>query len=1316
VGGIPVGGIPVGGIPVGGIPVGGINLGATPVGGIPVGGIPIPGIVVDCSRIDCSLAGGKTLADAAALVPSAILSTAKLADLGHTIDNIPLGQLIAGLVPLSSLNWEKLAIDGLQDFAPVTPAGLHYHVTFDLNCPTKSLSVRASLPDGFRYVANSSQVTYGAGAAQALAEPGGAQPPLTNTPANLTWNTFPSNACIGPGVAGSLHVVVSFRAQPGLNVGTFTASAQIATPGVLASGNHAPVAVIENYEPSGSAATAPIIQPDQLVLSHIAQQGNTDYFRLPVPAANSRITFYLSHIADGADFDLVVGKPATASLLSSPVGGIPVGGIPIEDRGIGTNNTTSALAPETLQDISLNGVPVGGIPVGGIPVGGITVASVSQNRGNADEVAQVVTGSETGFYTIQVTGYNGSTSNRPYMLRVRVSAPVQLTCPAVTLPTTGTIGTLPAAAGLPAGTTTLFLINRSRMANVYNQADTDTLVGKLTTLAGRADVKGAVIPIDGSAAVRAAYAAWDQSPCDIGRANNVVAAINALVATYRAGRSLRYIVMVGSDQLIPMVRVPDLTTISNETNEARDLAFLNKGGTQAGALFAAEALGYYMTDDAYVTITTTPWLGHELYLPTISAGRLIETPAEIMGQIDQYTSAGGILSPSTAFTSGYDFLTGGANGIDAAMKALYPNLGSTSSLISETWNRADLLAKYLGVAPPGGTASPVAGINAPNAHYSHYLLEPAAANVAQAFTLADLVSTGDLPATTLGAMAGRIIFTMGCHGGLNVPDKLLASPSLDDQAKLLDWAQAYARQQVAVYVANTGYGYGDTTATALSVQLMSLFGQELAAKDGLSIAEKLVTSKHQYYDTMGAYGVYDEKALEEATFYGLPMYHLQNGGPTQSPTFTTPNGTDAATGLPKVDLGTINPTLTLHGDTIKPSYYSGPDGTLATFYRPIQPIKTQDVTAAASVGRAHGVLITGLSTGDETFTPTIARPTIDLTSHEPPPNFIDNLFPANFVRLDRSNTLGNDRQRFVLIAGQYRPNLLPVSGGIERTVRSINASVVYSTSTNFVPPLISLVNSIRTGNSAAAISVEVTDSAGVARVTVLVLDSVGWHPLDLTRTPGTNLWTGTAQNLVLNGTDNPQLFAEAEDTVGNVGYSSGKGFLFQTLTVGSDTTAPTTIATPTNVQASVTISSATLTPPGGTAQTFGPILCWLSAGSSPTVELLAVDEAGGSGVKQVTYALSGAQVKAQTDVIGSSANVTLTASGTTTVSYSATDFAGNREATHQLTLFNSSPVACMPAIIVTSVPAHGTLSVSGSYTVQTSTGPSTKAFSFTITF
>src|SRR6202022_2415480 len=143
--------------------------------------------------------------------------------------------------------------------------------------------------------------------------------------------------------------------------------------------------------------------------------------------------------------------------------------------------------------------------------------------------------------------------------------------------------------------------------------------------------------------------------------------------------------------------------------------------------------------------------------------------------------------------------------------------------------------------------------------------------------------------------------------------------------------------------------------------------------------------------------------------------HLQNGGTTPAPTFTTPTGTDAATGLPKVDLGTISPALTLHGDKIQPSYYSGPDGTVATFYRPIQPIKTQDVTAAASVGIAHGVLITGLSTSDEAFTPTIARPTIDLTSHEPPPNFIDNLFPANFVRLDRPNPLGNDRHTFALL-------------------------------------------------------------------------------------------------------------------------------------------------------------------------------------------------------------------------------------------------------------------------------------------------------------
>jgi hypothetical protein len=59
------------------------------------------------------------------------------------------------------------------------------------------------------------------------------------------------------------------------------------------------------------------------------------------------------------------------------------------------------------------------------------------------------------------------------------------------------------------------------------------------------------------------------------------------------------------------------------------------------------------------------------------------------------------------------------------------------------------------------------------------------------------------------------------------------------------------------------------------------------------------------------------------------------------------------------------------------------------------------------------------------------------------------------------------------------------------------------------------------------------------------------------------------------------------------------------------------------------------------------------------VSLTATDE-GGSGVKEIAYALAGAQTGAGT-VVGEKASVKITAEGTTTVTYFATDTAGNVE-------------------------------------------------------
>jgi CSLREA domain-containing protein len=62
-----------------------------------------------------------------------------------------------------------------------------------------------------------------------------------------------------------------------------------------------------------------------------------------------------------------------------------------------------------------------------------------------------------------------------------------------------------------------------------------------------------------------------------------------------------------------------------------------------------------------------------------------------------------------------------------------------------------------------------------------------------------------------------------------------------------------------------------------------------------------------------------------------------------------------------------------------------------------------------------------------------------------------------------------------------------------------------------------------------------------------------------------------------------------------------------------------------------------------------------------TVSLTAQDEAGGSGVRSITFSASGAQPPARRTVSGSTTSVVITAEGVTTLSYFAKDQAGNQE-------------------------------------------------------
>jgi hypothetical protein len=68
------------------------------------------------------------------------------------------------------------------------------------------------------------------------------------------------------------------------------------------------------------------------------------------------------------------------------------------------------------------------------------------------------------------------------------------------------------------------------------------------------------------------------------------------------------------------------------------------------------------------------------------------------------------------------------------------------------------------------------------------------------------------------------------------------------------------------------------------------------------------------------------------------------------------------------------------------------------------------------------------------------------------------------------------------------------------------------------------------------------------------------------------------------------------------------------------------------------------------------------------VHLRAADEAGGSGVQSVTYSATGANPIATTTVPGAAADPVISAEGVTTLTFHATDRAGNAEPDHTVTI------------------------------------------------
>ncbi len=1148
----PVPNSPVPNSPVPNSPVPNSALSLTAIGGVVIGTLYDPSLVVDCTKFtSTAVCLTKTLADAAAL--NAIKPSATFAEIlapkttggPSPLANTNFNEFAIGLVGLENLPWEAWPIDGFQAFAG-TGDVVHYHLTAPLPCGT-AYSLRVTLPHGFLVKPGTSSIVVGTGKRQAVGDP--AQDAATGATWDTTHQGLPqATGCSG---AGTQPAGLDFQALAGFRLGLQTSTARlIVGTTTSAAVAQAPLTVTQNNEPDDTPATAPAIQPNTLGIGHIASSSDLDWRSISTAGlpAGTKIIVYLRPPA-GTDLDLYLTKPGSLSLLSSPVPNSPVPNSPVPNSPV--PNSPVPNSGDTLNRTSDNPQPEG---LQDAPVPNSALASYGITRGDGVEVAAVtLSGTESGPVGALVDGYNGDHSADPYTLRVQIVKPPQLpACPARTFASpSATVGTLPAS--IPADTQTLFLLNSEATGRTYGQAAADGLKARLDTfVAAHPELKAAVLSVDGDPAVRAAKAAWDAAPCSIPAANDVVRKINAVVARYRAQatvggvESVKNIVIVGGDELMPMARVADGTTDANESTASGDLLFTTQGGTRANALFASEFLGNVLTDDAYAAGSTIPWFGGELDLPSVAVGRLVETPAEIEKQLDAYDASDGVLTPglndgvltpTDGVVTGYDFMTDEATQIQSELAGRLTGL--FSPFIGGNWLNTDIKPYYDNSLHRGGILSV-------NGHYNHWELAPAAP---QPIVKSGLLDSTALPNQTLPTqLQNAILFTMGCHAGLNVSDTFPFDTGKEQQ--LRDWAQGLAQNGAGVYVANTGYGYGDYDAIALSEQLMTMFAHNLAA-DG-TIGRKLALAKQQFFGTIGIADPYAAKALQEATFYGLPFYAV--GSRTEAPDAplvttgpTVVSNVAAASFSWPSDFGTA---LQRH-DTSRGTYWStGTSGVEYVDGRPIEPRADHEVTASGLT--AHGVLIDSLTTHDTAVDPLIASPMIDNSAHEPELKVTNSTFPATFASIGHWNAFGKRHDELVFVPGQTR------DGAVQRLVDTAGLHVLYSTSSDVTPPLFTQVGSIVEGGTATLFA-HVADPSGVPLVRAFFTQgSASWTFVDLARQGTSDLYIGTALGITV-----PRIEAafEAEDGAGNVGFTTDKGHLFLSLT-GDHTGPEVTVAAP----------------------------------------------------------------------------------------------------------------------------------------------------------
>ncbi|MBI3242468.1 MAG: CSLREA domain-containing protein [Chloroflexi bacterium] len=849
-----------------------------------------------------------------------------------------------------------------------------------------------------------------------------------------------------------------------------------------------------------------------------------------------------------------------------------------------------------------------------------SLIGISAFDGTASEGILLNTWDNAGDFYIRVRGRNGAFSlagafHLEITMLTGTCGDVSLALPASN--TTATAG----------GFNTVILADLARMEGTAG--DKAALLAQLNTLATA--VNGVVVNVGADARVAAANTQADTNfECPFAK-NLVAASIKSIVDAYRDVNPIQYVVIVGNDNVIPFFRHPDNALLANEQNYVPPVR--DNTASQASLKF-----GYVLGQDAYGSSISISYKVNVFPIPDLPVGRLVETPTEVIGMINAFLTTGdGVVdTPASSLVTGYDFLEDAANAVQTELVA---GLGSTATATDTLIAPRDASP----LDPQAWTADQLRAALLTNRHDLIYLAGHFSASSALAADYTTRMLANELTASSVN-LVNSIVYSAGCHSGYNiVNDHGIANVTQEP-----DWARAFAQKQ-ATLIAGTGYQYGDTDFIEYSESIYLEFTRQLRTGTGpVSVGNALVAAKLAYLaDTPQLKGIH-EKALLEATIYGLPMISVNMPGERLTPVSDSSivgalNGYVAdpgnTLGLQFTDI-TVTPTLTTHtvtlhnptnfAQTFDATYLSGSDGQVTAPAEPVLPLEIENVTANGTVLR--GV---GFRGGGYTDTPGILPLTGAATTElrgVHPPFFSEVFYPIKpwHVNYFEALSRGNGVTRLAVMPAQYQSANGSSFTGTLRQFNDMDFRLFYSNNTQTyggnTPALAAApyIAKVLAASTATDINFEVTvvgdPSAGVQEVWVTYTALSGpyagqWQSLDLAQdTNDSRLWKGS---LPLNGTapQDIRYLAQAVNGVGLVAASTNLGAYYQP---DVDPGAPSPDLTPTVLD--LQASSAT-----GAYSTTAMFTATLTSGGSPLAS------------ETIVFALGGQTRRATTDANGRAA-------------------------------------------------------------------------------